>query len=122
MFNPSDFLDLARELGKNNEAKIRTAVGRAYYASFLTARNAFAINEKTPQAHRLVVSMLYSKNPVTAIELYKSREVSLSKAAEIAGMNIEDFKRVLSDRGVKREIKPDTDIDKKVEEIMEWRG
>lgn len=73
MFNPSDFLDLARELVKNNEAKIRTAVGRAYYASFLTARNAFAINEKTPQAHRLVLSMLYSKNPVSANKLHYLR-------------------------------------------------
>ena len=49
------------------------------------------------------------------IELYKSGEVSISRAAEIAGMNIEDFKHVLSKRGVKRMIKPDTDIDKKVD-------
>jgi hypothetical protein len=26
MFDPSDFLDVARELGKNNEARIRTTV------------------------------------------------------------------------------------------------
>lgn len=44
MFDPSDFLDLAIELGTNDEARIRTAVGRAYYATFLTARNAFAID------------------------------------------------------------------------------
>ncbi|MFH0903818.1 MAG: UPF0175 family protein [Methanobacteriota archaeon] len=56
------------------------------------------------------------------IEFYKAGEVSLSKAAEIAGMNIEDFKHVLSKRGMKRTIKPDADIDKKVVEITEWRG
>jgi len=54
------------------------------------------------------------------IELYKAGEVSLSRAAEIAGMNIEDFKHVLSKRGVKRTIKPGADIDKKVDEITEW--
>jgi len=73
MFNPSDFLDLARELGRNNEARIRTAVGRAYYASFLTARNAFAIDEKTPEVHRMVLSMLYRKNPVVANKLHYLR-------------------------------------------------
>ncbi len=46
------------------------------------------------------------------IELYKAGEVSLSRAAEIAGMNIEDFKHVLSNRGVKRTIKPGADISK----------
>ena len=70
MFDPSDFLDLSIELGRNNEARIRTAVGRAYYASFLTARNAFDIWEKTPEVHRLVLSMLYRKNPVIANKLH----------------------------------------------------
>ena len=73
MFNPSDFLDLATELGRNNEARIRTAVGRAYYASFLIARNAMAIEEKTPEVHRMVLSMLYRKNPVVANKLHYLR-------------------------------------------------
>jgi hypothetical protein len=30
MFDPADFLYLAIELERNNEASIRTAVGRAY--------------------------------------------------------------------------------------------
>ena len=73
MFDPSDFLDLSIELGRNNEARIRTAVGRAYYASFLTARNAFAIGEKTPEVHRMVLRMLYRKNPVIANKLHYLR-------------------------------------------------
>ncbi|MDY6788589.1 MAG: UPF0175 family protein [Candidatus Nanohaloarchaea archaeon] len=36
-----------------------------------------------------------------AIELYKEEEVTLSKAAEIAGLNIFEFKEVLKDRGIK---------------------
>ena len=35
-----------------------------------------------------------------AVELYKKEEVSISKAAELAGLNIEEMKRVLVDRGV----------------------
>jgi uncharacterized protein (UPF0332 family) len=73
MFDPFDFLDLAKELGVNNEAKIRTAVGRAYYASFLIARNAFAIKEKTPQVHRMILSRLYIRNPVVANKLHYLR-------------------------------------------------
>ena len=34
------------------------------------------------------------------IELYKKGEISISKAAELAGLNIEEIKRVLADRGV----------------------
>ncbi|PXF58191.1 MAG: hypothetical protein C4B59_13665 [Candidatus Methanogaster sp.] len=36
-----------------------------------------------------------------AIELYKGGRISLSRAAEIAGMSIEGFKNVLEQRGVK---------------------
>jgi uncharacterized protein (UPF0332 family) len=75
MFNPVDFLDIAQKLEKNSEARIRTSVGRAYYASFLTARNALAINEKTPQVHRKVLDMLYSKNPVIANKLHYLRRL-----------------------------------------------
>ncbi|MGB2842255.1 MAG: HEPN domain-containing protein [Halobacteriota archaeon] len=39
MFNPLDFLDLAEELkSATDESKIRTSIGRAYYAAFLHAR------------------------------------------------------------------------------------
>jgi len=39
-FNPSDFLSFAQSLStaKASEAQLRTCVGRAYYAAFLTAR------------------------------------------------------------------------------------
>lgn len=39
MFNPLDFLDMAEELkSATDETKIRTSIGRAYYAAFLYAR------------------------------------------------------------------------------------
>ena len=37
-----------------------------------------------------------------AIESYKSEQVSMSRAAEIAGMSIEGFKRQLESKGIKR--------------------
>ncbi len=75
MFNPIEFLDLARELLNGGEGEIRTAIGRAYYASFLIARGAVdvTITEKTPEVHRRVVSALYRRNPVIANKLHLLR-------------------------------------------------
>lgn len=95
------------------EKEIEALIRAGYYSSK---------SEAVKDAFRTLLDSKPALKLASAIELYKSSEVSLSKAAEIAGMNIEDFKRMLSDRGIKREIKPDTDIDKKVERIMEWRG
>lgn len=75
MFNPREFLNLAGELIllSDGEGKIRTAIGRAYYASFLIARDAIGINEKMPEVHRRVVSVLYGRNPVIANKLHLLR-------------------------------------------------
>jgi predicted HTH domain antitoxin len=35
------------------------------------------------------------------VELYKNDEISISKAAELAELNIEEMKRILAERGVK---------------------
>jgi len=40
-----------------------------------------------------------------AVELYKSGEISIGKAAEIAEMSTPDFKEELGDRGIVRYIK-----------------
>jgi predicted HTH domain antitoxin len=55
-----------------------------------------------------------------AVELYRRKEVSLSRAAEIYGSNIEDFKELLKERGVKIEIPhlSTEEIDKEVESIL----
>ncbi len=55
-----------------------------------------------------------------AVELYKKKEISLSKAAEISGLNVEDFKELLRERGIKTSIPaiPSEDIDKEVERIL----
>lgn len=40
------------------------------------------------------------KRILIAVELYKKEKVSLTRAAEIAGMDLESFKEVLRDRGI----------------------
>jgi len=56
-----------------------------------------------------------------AIELYAKKEVSLSRAAEICGLNIEDFRALLKERGIKIMVPniPVEEIDKEVEKILE---
>lgn len=95
------------------EREIKALIKAGYYASK---------SEAIKDAFRTLLDAKPALKLTSAIELYKAGEVSISRAAEIAGMSIEDFKRVLTDRGIRREIKPDKNIDKKVKEIMEWRG
>ena len=38
-----------------------------------------------------------------AVEQFRSESVSLNRAAEIAGVSAEEFKNILSDRGVERD-------------------
>ena len=56
-----------------------------------------------------------------AVELYKKGEVSLSRAAEICGLNIEDFKELLRGKGIKISVPsiPVEEVDKEVEKILE---
>ena len=55
-----------------------------------------------------------------AVELFRKGAVSLSRAAEIYGSNIEDFKELLKERGIKIKIPhiPIEEIDKEVENIL----
>ena len=56
-----------------------------------------------------------------AIELYKKREISLARAAEICGLNIEEFKELLKERNIRISVPsiPIEEINKEVEEILE---
>lgn len=44
-----------------DEAQVRTAIGRAYYASFLLARDRLGIGGGGGKVHKAVVSRLHSK-------------------------------------------------------------
>ncbi len=56
-----------------------------------------------------------------AVELYTKKEVSLSRAAEIGGMNVADFNELLKERGIKISVPSILveEIDKEVERILE---
>ena len=55
-----------------------------------------------------------------AIELYKKSEVSLSRASEICGLYIEDFKELLKEKGIKISVPsiPDEEVAKEVERLL----
>ncbi len=92
------------------EREIEALIKAGYYASK---------SEAIKDAFRTLLDAKPALKLTSAIELYKAGEVSLSRAAEIAGINIEDFKQLLSNKGIRREIKPEKNIDKKVKAIIE---
>ena len=55
-----------------------------------------------------------------ALKLYNSEKTSLAKSAEIAGLTTIEFKEILADRGIKREIGGDEieEIDRKIKEVF----
>lgn len=68
MFNPLDFLTFVKNLSTTNhhEARVRTIIGRAYYATFLKMREwledrgcHFPSGISEPQNHRLVQDYLF---------------------------------------------------------------
>ena len=69
-FDPVKFLGLARELASQGreEARLRTAVGRAYYALFLIARGKTGLRGKKA-THRDVIKAVKKRNPSTGHQL-----------------------------------------------------
>lgn len=56
-----------------------------------------------------------------AIELYREHHISLSRAAELCGTHLEDFKALLKERGILIEVPPIPleELDEEVEKILE---
>lgn len=76
MFDPADFLRLAEEMSAGDEARLRTAVSRAYYAVFLLARQRFGVGDPTPEAHREVFRVLYRRRgPAVAARMRSLRRL-----------------------------------------------
>lgn len=69
-FDPSDFLSFAQSLSaaKASEAQLRTCVGRAYYAAFLTARERPKIDAAVRALPKRIRKKLgYHRTVVTAL-------------------------------------------------------
>jgi uncharacterized protein (UPF0332 family) len=68
-YNPESFLELGKALLEDSDydekARVRTAIGRAYYAAFLKAREHFKASgasfESTPTVHRQLIELLKSR-------------------------------------------------------------
>ena len=92
------------------ERKVKALVDAGYYSS-----TSGVINDAVINLFRENMEL----NVTVAIELYKKGEVSLSKAAEIAGMTTIEFKEILGKRGFTREIeaRPAEKMDEKLRRI-----
>jgi len=93
------------------ERKVRALVDAGYYSN------------KSEVIKNAVISLFRENtelNVTVAIELYKKGEVSLSKAAEIAGMTTIEFKEILGKRGFTREIeaRPAEEMDEKLRKYI----
>lgn len=93
------------------EKEIDSLVGIGYYETVggVIADAVRALLEKKPELRREI-----------AIHLYKNGEVSLWKASEIARMNLEEFKEVLSRRGIKIKVSgTKEESDKRLKEVFD---
>ena len=82
----------AFSIPKIYQQEIRAVVQAGYYSNK---------SEVVRDAIRLLFETRSELRLASAIELYKSGEITLSRAAEIAGMNMFEFKDILKDRGIK---------------------
>ncbi|MCK4733973.1 MAG: UPF0175 family protein [Methanophagales archaeon] len=59
-------------------------------------------SELYDEAIRTLFEVKSDLKTIAAVELYKEEEISLEKAAEIAGVNVVQFKEIRSQRGITR--------------------
>jgi predicted HTH domain antitoxin len=72
------------------------------------------------EAFRIIIRNKPKIRIELALRLYKKKKASLAKSAEIAGITTIEFKEILTDRGIKREIEGDeiAEIDNKIKEVF----
>jgi len=97
MFDPLNFLNLAEKLAeKDEEAHLRTAISRAYYASFLIARDKLRIKVQIPEVHREVIKELYTKSSIAAENLHLLRRLrNFSDYDVLIKVNTEDARKAI---------------------------
>ncbi len=102
-------------LSSDLKRKVKALVSGGYYASE---------NEVIKDAVKRLFKEDAELNINAAIELYKTEQVSLSKAAEIAGMTTIEFKEILIKREFTRENKarPTATADKKLKKYLRPTG
>lgn len=77
------------------EKEIRALIKYGYYSS---------IDEAVKDAFMTLLNVRPDLKISAAIELYKEEEISLSRAAEMAGVSTIEFKDILANKGIIRKI------------------
>jgi predicted HTH domain antitoxin len=78
-----------------------------------------------PEAVKEALRLLFVARPQlgveAAIQLYKEEEVTLGRAAEIAGITRWEFETLLADRGIERSVTSDPveDLERQVERLQQ---
>lgn len=87
-FNPLRFLELAKDLAKSNdESNLRTAVGRAYYAIFLTIRKKLGVDNEY-EVHAAVFNRLVRlRKTMINTQLSEMKRLRVTADYEITPVN-----------------------------------
>lgn len=94
------------------EAEIEALIKAGYYSSK---------SEVVKDALRLLFESRKELKVASTIELYKGGEISLGKAAEIAGVTVLKFKELLASRGIYRELVAEStrEMDEKLKKLSD---
>ena len=100
----------AFSLPKIMEMEISALVRSGYYSSK---------SDVAKDAFRTLFSVKKQLKIASAVEMYKSGEVSLTRAAEISEIDVESFKAILLDRKITIQIVVDNDVDSRARDLLE---
>ncbi len=91
------------------EDEIDALIGAGYYSSK---------SDVVKDALRTLLETKSNLRIAASVEMYKKGKVSIGKAAELTGMSVIEFKEVLIDRGIKRQIRVDKKDIKKSDKLI----
>ncbi|MCD4767883.1 MAG: UPF0175 family protein [Methanosarcinales archaeon] len=96
------------------EMEMKALVRDGHYAN---------LNEEIKDAFRTLLNVRPELKTSAVIELYKEGKISISKAAEMVGVSTIEFKDILVNRGIRREVgsRSKKELDEGVELINKLR-
>ena len=96
------------------EMEMKALVRDGHYAN---------LNEAIKDAFRTLLNVRPELKTSAVIELYKEGEISIGKAAEMVGVSTIEFKDILVNRGIRREVgsRSKKELDEGVELINKLR-
>jgi len=94
-------------------AELGAVVETGYYDS---------VSEFLRDAMRTILAARKDLRIAIACVLYKEEKISLGKAVEIAGVNYEEMKKILSERGIRRRSGSESveELESRLKKFKEW--